>query len=65
MSDTCKSCGKKFVDHMGIIGTCRDLQKAKQTLRVIFTWASFRDGETLNPEHVTELIEETFDEIGR
>lgn len=28
----CESCGKAFIDHLGIIGTCAELVKAKDEL---------------------------------
>lgn len=35
MMDACKSCGKKFTDHLGVIGTCEKLQKAEAALREV------------------------------
>jgi hypothetical protein len=30
MSDTCLSCGTPWIDHLGVMGTCRDLRLAKK-----------------------------------
>ena len=61
MPETCPHCGKQWIDHMGIIGTCRRLQEALTALRVIHTWASFQDGSELVPEYVISLINRTLE----
>lgn len=33
--DACHSCGVKYVDHLGLHGTCHALQVAQETLRQI------------------------------
>ena len=58
----CESCGRPWIDHMGMTWTCEQLQKALTALRVIHTWASFQDGSELNPEHVKKLIDITLEE---
>lgn len=30
--DKCPSCGVKYIDHLGLIGTCRELQKLRSEL---------------------------------
>jgi hypothetical protein len=40
---TCKSCGKAYIEHLGLIGTCKSLQDALSALKVIRTWATFED----------------------
>lgn len=37
MTDICPSCGKDMTDHLGIIGTCAQLQLAIQYLDDIAT----------------------------
>ena len=37
---TCIGCGKAWVNHRGLQGTCKDLQKAKKALRVVYLWAT-------------------------
>ena len=29
----CESCGKAFIDHPGIIGTCTEVQRLKQIIK--------------------------------
>ena len=29
----CESCGKAFIDHLGIIGTCTEVQRLKQIIK--------------------------------
>jgi len=31
-SEICKSCGKRFIEHVGVIGTCAKLQQAIKLL---------------------------------
>jgi len=33
VNDKCNSCGKRWVDHLGIMGTCKELQKLRHKLR--------------------------------
>jgi len=63
----CKSCGKEWVDHCGTEITCRHLQTCVSALKVIHTWAAYDQEhgyKALIPDHVVELIERKFDEIG-
>lgn len=53
----CKSCNSPYTDHAGIQGTCAKLQDALSALKVIKTWATFRDGVALTPEHVAKLCD--------
>jgi len=39
------------------------LDHAIQALKVIHTWATFRDGEALVPEHVEKLCQKTLKKI--
>lgn len=59
----CKSCGKLWDKHNGIIQTCKKLEMAKSVLKTIYAWAHFRCGEQLKAKHVTKLIEKTLMEI--
>ncbi len=47
---------------------CREyenrIQAAKLALRVIHTWATYRQGENLDPENVRKLCEKTLKELG-
>ena len=52
---TCSSCGVAWTDHLGIAGTCKKLESARGELKVIHTWAKFRNGEWLVREHVLDL----------
>ena len=63
-NDVCTSCGKKWIDHLGIIGTCKHLQEAKSALQIIHTWASYKDGLVLDADHIVELTEKTLKNIG-
>jgi hypothetical protein len=51
----CSVCGVDWKDHLGISGTCKKLEEARSALKVIHTWAAFRKGEFLVPEHVWKL----------
>jgi hypothetical protein len=42
-------------EHLGIAGTCRKLNNARGALKVIHTWASFRDGELLTAKDAMNL----------
>ena len=64
ISDRCPHCGEVLGDHMGTIGTCRRLQDALMTLKVIHTWAAYHGGIVLDPEHVISLIDRTLDKCG-
>jgi len=35
IGDCCRSCGKRFIDHLGLIGTCQRLQETLAILREI------------------------------
>jgi hypothetical protein len=37
--DACPSCGKEFVNHLGIIGTCAKVETARTALFIIETAA--------------------------
>jgi transposase-like protein len=66
MRDRCKSCGQPWDNHLGVEGTCRKLEKAKSALRVIVTWASFRqngDYPAFDREDVLALAKKTLEEI--
>jgi hypothetical protein len=52
---TCSACGVAWTDHLGIAGTCRKLENARGALKVIYTWASFRDGELLTAKDAKNL----------
>lgn len=39
--------------------TCPTCETLISALRVIYTWATFRDGVALDPQHVAKLIKET------
>jgi hypothetical protein len=62
MSDRCKSCRKPFVEHDGLQTTCKKLERARVTLQIIKTWATFRSGESLVPAHVAKLCMRTLKE---
>jgi hypothetical protein len=38
---------------------CAKLERARGALRVIYTWATFRNGEVFNREDVLRLVEKT------
>ena len=63
IKNKCVSCGVKFEDHLGLIGTCKKLKNAISTLKVISTWATFDNGSELIPEHVEKLCKKTLKEI--
>lgn len=46
-----------------VVRLARKLEKAKQALRVIRTWAAFRGGVALDPKHVKKLCDKTLKEI--
>ena len=52
---TCSSCGVAWTSHLGIAGTCKKLESARGALKVIGTWAKFRNGELFEREHVLSL----------
>ena len=52
---TCSACDVPWDEHLGIAGTCRKLNKARGALKVIRTWASFRDGELLTAKDAMNL----------
>ena len=52
---SCSACGLAWTDHLGIMGTCQKLERARSALKVICTWASFRDGECLTPKDTEKL----------
>ena len=54
-ASACSACGVPWTDHLGIAGTCKNLEEARGALKVIHTWATFRSGELLVPEHVWKL----------
>jgi exopolyphosphatase/pppGpp-phosphohydrolase len=51
----CSSCGVPWTRHLGLAGTCRNLESALGALKVIHTWASFRHGEMLTAEDTMKL----------
>jgi len=57
---TCPSCGKEFTDHLGVIGTCRNLQLALTALRALHSWA---ETDEFVPEHIEGLVAKTLKEI--
>jgi len=59
---TCSACGVPWVDHLGIIGTCRKLEDARSALNVIHTWASFQNGRALNCKDVIRLTRRVLDD---
>jgi len=59
----CPACGVPFADHPGLPETCRHLENARSALRVISTWATFRNGIELTPESVAKLCARTLKEI--
>ena len=42
---------------------CKKLERARVTLQVIYTWATFRDGEVFNRLDVLRLVEKTLREL--
>ncbi len=48
--------GKKWMKTKPANGG-KELESYKSILRVIYTWAAFRDGELLVPKHVKDLID--------
>jgi len=62
MIHKCTSCGKFFVDHLGLIGTCRNLQTALAALRALQAWS---ETDELVPAHIESLVNRTLDKIGR
>jgi hypothetical protein len=46
-----------FLKSLGCIAIANQYREMVSTLRVIHTWASFRNGETLVPQHTIKLIE--------
>ena len=58
----CSACGVAWTDHLGIAGTCRKLDKARGALKVIHTWASFRDGEMLTAKDAMKLCRKVLKE---
>lgn len=57
----CRSCGKEMDQHLGLEGTCKNLQTALSALRALFIWARCDD---LVPEHVEAIIKRTIETIG-
>lgn len=55
----CKSCGKPFIKHLGIEGTCRNLIVATDALRSILTLAN-QGGAT----YAVKICKDALDEIG-
>lgn len=53
MSTHCSSCGKEWVDHLGIAGTCEDLTKALKRIEALEEMAKelLEDSERFNPHH--------------
>ena len=50
----CRSCGKPYIDHLGLIGTCNELQLTKNILK-----------ETLKDlENIRFHVAQTMDMIG-
>jgi hypothetical protein len=60
--EACGSCGRPWGDHPGIMATCARLRNARGALKVICTWASFRGGAALQPEHVEKLCRKALNE---
>ena len=58
----CSACGVAWTDHLGIAGTCRKLAAARGALKVIYTWASFRDGEMLTAKDAMKLCRKVLKE---
>jgi hypothetical protein len=51
----CSSCGMEMKKHMDVAEMCKKLEEARGALKVICTWAKFRNGECLTPKHTEEL----------
>jgi len=58
----CSACGVAWIDHLGIAETCRKLDNARGALKVIHTWASFRDGEMLTAKDAMKLCRKVLKE---
>lgn len=59
----CPSCGVKYIDHLGLIGTCEELQKYKKTIedirasvRVSITLGKGRKGFIQAVELVSKIL---------
>lgn len=59
----CAVCGKSWLKHYGIQRTCAWLAYAVSALRVLRTWARFRDGECLDPDAVVRLVDRVIGEV--
>ena len=62
MSTKCTSCGKDWVDHAGIQITCAKLRRARSALKALHIWASFENGEDLQPKQVVALTKKALQE---
>ena len=54
-ANKCESCGKRWEDHLGLVGTCEKLERARSALKIISIWARFHRGECLTPEDTADL----------
>lgn len=56
--DRCPSCNRSYTDHPGLIGTCRQNNQARQSLRVIRTWATWvkQHGDMPHPMDFATLV---------
>lgn len=59
---SCAACGVPWTDHPGIAPTCAKLEDARTALKVIHTWASFKNGIALKPKDVITLTQRVLDD---
>jgi transposase-like protein len=50
----CTGCGKPWTEHLGVQGTCEQLQRAKKALRAVVLWVS--SGQSNMPLSVAKQI---------
>jgi len=62
--ERCGHCQRPWVKHLGPMGVCERLEKARTALRTIRLWArNDRRGDTLCPPETLKLCEETLKAI--
>lgn len=64
ITDHCTSCGRPFSDHLGIVGTCKDLQDCRSML--MDCWSQFCidvtiDGEQWQSDGALSTLEDIAD----
>jgi hypothetical protein len=60
----CPSCGVPWVDHLGMTGTRKKLQKALETMRVVREWLDVGGHDLSVAKRSVSKLDKTLEEVG-